>query len=165
MTTLRDLIREADDGTSPSQEVADKVIAEILAGHPGIAQALLAGPVSDEVRRMRRNDVRRQEDKAFSHPGGDQPQDTSSDPLAPLRRLASEMIKIPTASGAWDYVRWGDATADQLEARAAWCRQSAIKLVTDAERLEDSARLIRAAGVACLSKVPGFTVRKTARAK
>ena len=51
-------------------------------------------------------------------------------------------------------VLWGEATADDHLARAAAQRKLGARCILDAERHEDAAERIRAAGVRCLNQLP-----------
>ena len=150
MTTVRELIADADDGGAVV-EVTGQVVKQIVTDHHDLAAKIIFPVVRDEVRRLRRQATRRAEDRAFAT--------FDSDPLAALRELASESFWCPLAD---DTVRWIDATAEQHESRADWtCKHQIKPLQLDVERHELAAELIREAGVRCLAdldwmhKTPG----------
>lgn len=144
---LRTLIAEhgaSEDG----EQAARDVIRALLRDHADLAAVLLYPIVHDEIRRIRRQQSRRAEDKAFGGPAD------SGDPLAPLRQLRNRSFLDPATRML---VTWGSASPQQHEGRAEWLRITKLVPVQQTiDRHRYAARVLREAAASCLNEVSGY---------
>lgn len=152
--TLRDLIRELDDG-GDIRDVAERVVKTIMTDHLDMAEELVLPLIREAIRRRRRTVVRRDENAAFRSREAAQRQGRDpGDALQALRELRNSLFWEPTSG---EMVSWAAATADEHEARAAWVTRMQIEpLQLDVERHMTAAGIIETAGVNCLAEVEGY---------
>lgn len=153
---VRRVVREeVDAGHTP--ESATSTALKKLTRDQAIS---LAHPfILSEAKKVARSNVRALEDRAFRPPV-----DESAEPSerAYEERPAPFMPPGEWRRALWDecfsladgtLVKWGEATAEQHEARAAEQRRLSITTGMDADRHEWAAKTIRDAGVDCLNDI------------
>lgn len=141
--------RNLDTGAHP-YDAADAALYEVLAPirSGAVRDAIatrLSGLVRGEAVGLARKRTRKRENAAWrdaESAGGVSALDVVRE------RLVADGFQV---GGEW--VSWLDASAEQHELRAAEQRERAAFLVVDAERHEEAARAIRAAGVSCLREL------------
>jgi len=132
---LGELIREGTDPAAAARQVLDEIPKTRLID-------MLMPTVTNLARSIRRAQTRTIERRAFAPP----PAPTRHD--ARLELVAAGFV-LPDGR----YVTWGQATRDDHLARAEWQHQHAADSIRDAARHELAAKLLDAAGAACLDEL------------
>lgn len=137
VSSLQKLIREADTDHSVEEVELARVVLDALlrSGQLDLLLPILA----DEIRRIRR---------------------------AQVRRIERRVGESPSAQGGWlqllpegfatvdgRFVTWGEATVEDHEGRIEWLQGQIEALGQDVERHQQAIKLIREHGVTCLAEV------------
>ena len=150
--TLHQLIVEVlETGEEDDDQAAKKIIDLTLGRHRKLAPMILHGIVADEVRRIRRNHVRKLERGGGSRRSGATTE--AADPVAARAAWLAEGFYIPSKGR----VLWGDATAADHRERIEFLTAKATGIQRTIRRHELALKAIEADPDAeCLSDIDGL---------
>lgn len=148
---IYEIIRETYNGNpaASDDELAAVVLKSARCG--ANAMQLLLPLVADEVARVRRACVLRNEKQAFAksfvHAIGSLPDALATTELSPaFKKLFRDHFRVGGAD-----VSWAEATSDQHRLKAFELRKHAAGAIATAERHEAAAQAIEARGAGCLA--------------
>ena len=138
--SLRDVVRSL----APKPDVNPRELAARALGAMTRDErdAIVLNVITNEVANILRSETRQREQEV-----GDLREPPARQQARDL--LAADYFALPDGT----MVAWLTATAEQHRARADWQRTLAANVVADAERHEQAAEAIEAAGVSCLAEI------------
>lgn len=140
-TGIVEFVKEcAEQGLEDPQEIAERFEVECPDLFAQVARVAVRWRVRSELRRF----VRASEKKVFT-PGAS----SGGTRVDDLRQLLAESFVIDDGTR----VRWGEATVEHHQRRAAMMRNLADRNIADAARHERAIEMILQAGVTCLDEV------------